>query len=84
MQWGVERFYKLKETTMIGKLLVAYASEAQVKPTSLRLLLDGERVELNHTPKMLEMDDDDQLDALLEVIGGGGQPLFAQITDGRQ
>jgi small ubiquitin-related modifier len=33
-------------------------------------LLDGERIDMNATPKMLELDDHDQIDCMLEQTGG--------------
>jgi small ubiquitin-related modifier len=41
-----------------------------VAEDSFRLLLDGQRVENTQTPKMLEMEDGDQVDAVLEQMGG--------------
>jgi Ubiquitin-2 like Rad60 SUMO-like len=43
----------------------------QGQSTSLRFLLDGERIDKDSTPKMLELDDQDQIDCMLEQTGGG-------------
>jgi hypothetical protein len=34
-------------------------------------MLDGNRVKPNETAKTLELQDNDQLDAMLETLGGG-------------
>ena len=36
--------------------------------TSLRFMLDGERIKEDSTPKMLELDDNDQIDCLLAQV----------------
>ena len=54
-----------------------------IQPTSIRFSLDGERVTADQTPKMLEMEDGDQIDARIEQQGGGeesGEPTEATIT----
>lgn len=38
--------------------------------TSLRFMLDGERIHEDQTPKMLELEDQDQIDCMLEQTGG--------------
>jgi small ubiquitin-related modifier len=52
------------------KIFETYASRRGVQANSLRFLLDGERIEEDQTPKMLELEDQDQIDCLLEQTGG--------------
>ena len=47
-----------------------YASRRGVDVSSLRFLLDGERIDATETPKSLELDDQDQIDCMLEQTGG--------------
>lgn len=47
-----------------------YASRRGVDVSSLRFLLDGERIDAAETPKSLELDDQDQIDCMLEQTGG--------------
>lgn len=54
----------------MSKIFGAYASRKGVDTSSLRFLLDGEIVDPNATPKMLELEDQDQIDAVLEQVGG--------------
>lgn len=54
----------------MSKIFNAYASRKGVDPNSLRFLLDGDNVDPNATPKMLELEDQDQIDAVLEQVGG--------------
>jgi small ubiquitin-related modifier len=71
-QTGEETFFKIKKTTKMSKVFETYAQRKGVQANSLRFMLDGERIEANQTPKMLELDDQDQIDCMLEQMGGGG------------
>lgn len=55
----------------MSKVFDTYAQRKGVQASSLRFLLDGERIEADQTPKMLELDDQDQIDCMLEQSGGG-------------
>jgi small ubiquitin-related modifier len=63
-------FFKVKKTTKMEKILSAYAQRRGVALTSLRFMLDGTRIKETDTPKMLELDDNDQIDVMLEALGG--------------
>lgn len=52
------------------KIFKAYADRKGVQPDVLRFLLDGVRIQGEQTPKMLELEDQDQIDCGLEQIGG--------------
>jgi len=54
----------------MSKIFNAYASRKGVDVTSLRVLLDGENVKGDSTPKMWVLEDQDQIDAVLEQVGG--------------
>ena len=69
-QTGEETFFKIKKTTRMEKVFNAFATRKGVQLTSLRFMLDGERIESDATPKMLELDDQDQIDCMLEQSGG--------------
>lgn len=69
-QTGEETFFKIKKTTKMSKVFDTYAQRKGVQATSLRFMLDGERIDENSTPKMLELDDQDQIDCMLEQTGG--------------
>ena len=69
-QTGDEMFFKVKKTTKMEKILSAYAQRRGVAQASLRFMLDGTRIKDTDTPKMLELDDNDQIDVMLEALGG--------------
>ena len=62
--------FKVKKTTKMVKIFETYASRRGVQAGSLRFLLDGERIDKDQTPKMLEMEDQDQIDCFLYQVGG--------------
>jgi small ubiquitin-related modifier len=52
------------------KVFDTYATRKGVQANSLRFMLDGERIDPLQTPKMLELEDQDQIDCMLEQVGG--------------
>jgi small ubiquitin-related modifier len=54
----------------MSKVFETYASRKGVQSSSLRFLLDGERIEPYQTPQELDLDDQDQIDCMLEQSGG--------------
>jgi small ubiquitin-related modifier len=62
--------FKVKKTILFKKIFEAYAAKTGVNENSFRLLFDGVRINENETPKMLEMVDGDQIDALIQATGG--------------
>merc|ERR1712083_867942 len=69
-QDGNEVYFKVKRTTMSKKLMDAYCSRVGKEPGSIRFLFDGERIQPNSTPEQLEMEDEDEIDAMVEQHGG--------------
>lgn len=50
------------------KVFDTYAQRKGIQANSLRFLLDGEKIGADQTPKMLELDDQDQIDCMLEQV----------------
>jgi small ubiquitin-related modifier len=71
-QTGEETMFKIKKSTKMSKVFSAYAQRKGVEEKSLRFLLDGERILETATPKMLELEDEDQIDCVLAQVGGSG------------
>jgi len=69
-QTGEETMFKIKKSTKMSKVFGAYAQRKGVEMASLRFLLDGERIGPDETPKMLELEDEDQIDCVLAQVGG--------------
>ncbi|OLY84285.1 Ubiquitin-like protein pmt3/smt3 [Smittium mucronatum] len=63
-------FFKIKNTTRLEKLMQAYCDRTGCALSSVRFLFDGQRLAPTNTPKELEMEDGDTIDAMVEQIGG--------------
>jgi len=47
----------------------------QLKANNVRFLFDGERLHENQTPKDLNMENGDEIDVVIEQVGGRCLPL---------
>ena len=63
---GALTHFKVKKTTKFRKILTAYASKAGIEERAIRLMVDGERVNLEQCPGDLDMENGDQIDAMVE------------------
>ena len=55
------------------KVYKSYAQQKGIQLSSIRLLMDGDRLDVNDmkcTPKSLDMEDGDQIDVMLAQTGG--------------
>merc|ERR1712080_201965 len=66
-----EIYFRVKQTTQMGKLKKSYSERVGVPQTSLRFLFDGRRINDDETPKALEMEQDDVIEVYQEQTGGG-------------
>ena len=69
-QDGSEVFFKIKKHTSLKKLVEAYCSRQGISSTAIRFLYDGHRIHPDQTPKDLNMEDGDIIDAMLQQTGG--------------
>ena len=65
-------YFKIKKSTKMQKVFETYAGRKGVNSSIYRFLLDGERIQPTDTPKMLEMEDQDQINCVLAQSGGRG------------
>ena len=62
--------FKIKRKTKMGKVFKAFAKVTNKPIATLRFMYDGDRILADQTPKMLEMESGDQVDAFIEQEGG--------------
>ncbi|KAJ7961538.1 Small ubiquitin-related modifier [Quillaja saponaria] len=74
-QDGNEVFFRIKRSTQLRKLMTAYCDRQSVDLNSIAFLFDGRRLRAEQTPDELEMEDADEIDAMLHQTGGGNQCL---------
>ncbi|KAK0553374.1 SUMO protein smt3 [Tilletia horrida] len=67
---GNEVFFKVKRHTRLSKLRKAYAERMGKQETQIRFVFDGERITDECTPMSLNMEDNDEIDAMVEQVGG--------------
>lgn len=71
-QDGNEVYFKVKQTTKLSKLMNAYCNRVGKELSAVRFLFDGERLQPDATPEQLDMEDEDEIDAMVEQHGGAG------------
>jgi small ubiquitin-related modifier len=62
---------RVKPDTPFEKIFIAVAKNLAVDKNTLRFLFNGDTVGPNQTPKMLELEEGDQLDCMIQQTGGG-------------
>jgi hypothetical protein len=67
---GGEVFFRIKSTATLKKLMHAYCDRQSVDPQSIAFLFDGRRLRAEQTPAELDMEDGDEIDAMLHQTGG--------------
>jgi small ubiquitin-related modifier len=60
----------MKAHTPFQKMFDTYATRNNISSASVRFLYDGARLNSKDTPKALEMEDGDIVDAVLQQTGG--------------
>uniref|UniRef100_A0ACD5WNE2 Uncharacterized protein n=1 Tax=Avena sativa TaxID=4498 RepID=A0ACD5WNE2_AVESA len=69
-QDGNEVFFRIKRSTQLKKLMNAYCDRQSVDMSAIAFLFDGRRLRAEQTPDELEMEDGDEIDAMLHQTGG--------------
>lgn len=65
---GEEVVFKVKKTTPFKKLMDAYCKRTGKDSESVRFMFDGSRLETNQTPADLDMEDGDEIDAMVTQV----------------
>ena len=69
-QQGGEISFKVKKSSPFSKIFDAYAARYGLEPSLIRFFYDGVRLSKENTPKMFEMEDNDEIIVVVESIGG--------------
>ncbi|CAA2997143.1 small ubiquitin-related modifier 1-like [Olea europaea var. sylvestris] len=69
-QDGSEVVFRIKRNTQLKKLMNAYCDRQSVEFNSIAFLFDGRRLRAEQTPDELEMEEGDEIDAMLHQTGG--------------
>ncbi|KAJ8557696.1 hypothetical protein K7X08_004462 [Anisodus acutangulus] len=69
-QDGNEVFFRIKRSTQLRKLMTAYCDRQSMDMNSIAFLFDGRRLREEQIPDELEMEEGDEIDAMLHQTGG--------------
>lgn len=69
-QDGNEVYFKVKRTTQFSKVMMAYCKKVGQDVESVRFLFDGQRLRPDQTPADLDMEDEDEIHAMVQQTGG--------------
>ncbi|GER54911.1 small ubiquitin-like modifier 2 [Striga asiatica] len=69
-QEGTDVFFRIKRNTQLKKLMKAYCDNESLNIDLIAFLFDGRPLRGEQTPDELEMEDGDEIDAMLHQIGG--------------
>ena len=58
--------FRVKKDTKMQKIFDSYGTRKGIPAASIRFLLDDKRILGDSTPKMLELEDGDQIDAMYD------------------
>nr|XP_043630790.1 small ubiquitin-related modifier 2-like [Erigeron canadensis] len=70
-QYKNEVFFRIKRSTKLKKLMNAYCENQSVVLNTFAFLYDGRLIGAEQTPDELEMEDGDEIDAMLHQLGAG-------------
>jgi len=69
-QHGTEVQFKIKRAAKLTKLMEAYCQRIGTQMSSVRFMMDGERITGEDTAEALGLDDEDMIDVAVEQTGG--------------
>ena len=69
---GHEVYFTARKDRNFRKMFAKFAELCKLSDNALRFLFDGQRINPDHTPESLDMEDGDTIDAFIEMQGGGG------------
>ena len=62
--------FRVKKTTKFAKIMEIYCNRSGIARRQVRFLFDGQVIKETDTPESLGVEDDDQIDAAIEQVGG--------------
>ncbi|KAG0570660.1 hypothetical protein M758_6G171400 [Ceratodon purpureus] len=62
--------FRMKTNTSFRKLMNAYCDKMSVDPSTIAFIFDGRRLQTQHTPAELKMEEGDMIDAFVHLMGG--------------
>ena len=69
-QNGNEVFFRMRKGAPLKKLMTAYCERQGVQENQIKFLYDGVRLMPEMTPASRDMEDGDEVDAMIPMLGG--------------
>jgi small ubiquitin-related modifier len=69
---GEESYFKVKRSTRMRKLFQAFCRRNNLDPMTIRFFFQGERINEDHTPDDLGLQDGDKVDSFVRQTAGSG------------
>jgi small ubiquitin-related modifier len=69
-QDGIKVSFKIKRNTQLKELMNAHCDQQSIELDSIVFLYDGRQFKAEQTPDELEMEDEDEIDAMLHQLSG--------------
>ncbi|XP_050290779.1 small ubiquitin-related modifier 2-like [Quercus robur] len=70
-QDGQDLYFKIRSDTKFIKLFTAYCDKRQYEYRTIQFFHEGQRILGSHTPARLNMEDNDEIEAMTHALGGG-------------
>jgi hypothetical protein len=62
--------FKTKATHAFARMFEIYHKRSSAEPGTIRFIFDGQRIGASQTPKDLDMQNEDIIDAVIQQVGG--------------
>ena len=76
---GLRYMFRMADDSTFAVLIEKYHEKMKAPPGSFRFLFDGRRIEKNDTPRKLEVQSGDTIDALILASGGTNHPFIDKM-----
>ncbi|XP_022554314.1 putative small ubiquitin-related modifier 7 [Brassica napus] len=70
-QDDVDVYFRIKRDVELRKMMEAFSHKVGKQMSAFVFLFDGIRIKPNQTPKELDLEEGDEIDALVHQTGGG-------------
>jgi small ubiquitin-related modifier len=78
-QTGEKVNFVIKTTTRLEKAFIRYCKLKGHPLKTVRFLFDGKRLDGNETDKQLGIEDDDEIDAMVQQVGGSTTSVSSDL-----
>ncbi|XP_019088435.1 PREDICTED: putative small ubiquitin-related modifier 8 [Camelina sativa] len=63
-------YFRIKRDVEVRKMMQAYSDKVGKQISTFRFLFDGTRIKFNQTPNEIGLEEEDEIEAFVEQLGG--------------